>query len=307
MNLPTHLRHGETAALLKYHKFNSGVGRHPPNGLAALEEVLAGGVAVIECDIATLADGTLVLMHDDTLERETTGVGPVASLDQRAFKALRLRGSDEPPATLAEVVDRLTSHDAPLKVQIDVKAALPLDEAAAKQLLRALEPLREQRHLRLVFGCLGDWNLRLLRRLDAEVELGFDPAFHLHAPGPGPEAFMALPTRVNAYGYVDDHPLGFRRVMPVAAYLRARFEELIHHVPGAVEYYLHRGFVQQAAADGFDAIGFVQREAGALVDVWTVNRWDAGIDTELPALLAAGADQITTDSAVQLAAMLHDA
>jgi hypothetical protein len=39
--------------------------------------------------------------------------------------------------------------------------------------------------------------------------------------------------------------------------------------------------------------------------VWTLNRWDEGIETELPSLLAAGADQITTDSAVQLAAMVR--
>jgi glycerophosphoryl diester phosphodiesterase len=305
VSLPAHLQYGGRGVLLKYHMFNSGLGEHPPNGLAALDQVLAGSVAVIECDIASLGDGTLVLMHDDTLERETTGVGRVADLGLRAFKALRLRGSEEPPATLAEVVDRLRSHAAPLKLQIDVKAALPLTEAEAAHLLQALEPLREQRHLRLVFGCLGDWNLRLLRRLDPEIELGFDPAFHLHAPGPRPEPFMALPVRVNAYGYVDDHPLGFRRVMPVADYLRARLEELVQHVPGAAEYYLHRGFVQQAAADGFDAIGFVQRETRALVDVWTLNRWDEGIETELPSLLAAGADQITTDSAVQLAAMVR--
>lgn len=304
MTLPAHLQFGGRVVLLKYHMFNSGLGEHPPNGLAALDQVLAGSVAVIECDIATLGDGSLVLMHDDTLERETTGVGRVADLDLRAFKSLRLRGSEEPPATLAEVIEKLSSHAAPLKLQVDVKAALPLTEAAAAHLLRAFEPLREHHHLRLVFGCLGDWNLRLLRRLDSSVELGFDPAFHLHAPGPGPEPFMPLPTRLNAYGYVDDHPLGFRRAMSVADYLGARLEELVQHVPGAAEYYLHRGFVRQAAVDGFDAIGFVKRETGALVDVWTVNRWDTGVETELPALLAAGADQITTDSAVQLTAML---
>jgi glycerophosphoryl diester phosphodiesterase len=306
VSLPAQLWHDGKAVLLKYHKFNSGLELHPPNGLAALEHVLEGGVSVIECDIAALADETLVLMHDETLERETTGVGPVASIGVAAFKALCLRGSEEPPATLVEVVERLRVHEGSLKVQIDVKAALPLAEAAATQLLRALEPLRERPQLQLVFGCLGDWNLRMLRRLDPGVGLGFDPAFHLHAPVPGPEPFMMLPTRVNAYGYVDDHPLGHRRVMPAAGYLRARFEELVQHVPGAVEYYLHRGFVTQALDDGFDPIRFIQRETGALVDVWTLNRWDAGIETELPALLAAGADQITTDSAVLLAAMLRE-
>jgi len=307
VTLPARLEHQGRTALLKYHKFNSGSGPHPANSLPALEHVLAGEVAVIECDVGSLADGTLVLLHDDVLERETTGVGRVADLDLASFRNLRLRGSDVPPATLAEVVARLRDHRLPLKVQIDVKAALPLDEEEAACLLRELEPLRGQPGLRLVFGCLADWNLRTLRRLDPAVLLGFDPAFHLHAPGPGPEPLMELPTRVNAYGYVDDHPLGFRRVMPVAAYLRARFEELIQHVPGAVEYYLPRGFVTRALADGFDPIDFVHRETGALVDVWTLNRADDGIERELPALLQAGADQITTDTSVQLEAMLRGA
>jgi glycerophosphoryl diester phosphodiesterase len=147
--------------------------------------VLEGSVAVIECDIASLGDGTLVLMHDDTLERETTGVGRVADLGLRAFKALRLRGSEEPPATLAEVVDaaalpRRTPQGADRREggAAAHRGGGSAPAARARAVARAAPSA-------LVFGCLGDWNLRTLRRLDPEVELGFDPAFHLHAPGPG--------------------------------------------------------------------------------------------------------------------------
>lgn len=297
--LPTHLDYQGRRVLLKYHKFLTGLKNCPPNSLSALEVALAGGAAAIEFDAGLMGDGGLALLHDDRLERETSGVGYLRDIELAQLKALRLRNSDEAPATLHEVVERLRSYSQPLKVQVDLKAVLPLEKPAALGLLKALEPLREQGHLRIVVGCLADWNLRLLKRLDTALLVGFDPAFYLHAPGPEP--LTPLPTRVNAYGYVDDHPLGHRRVMPVSAYLEDRLDSLAYQLPGAVEFYLHKGFVAQALEDDFNPIDYLHQQTGALVDVWTLSSGDDGFEQELELMLAAGADQITTGTAIQLA------
>jgi glycerophosphoryl diester phosphodiesterase len=300
MKLPAALDYAGRRVLLKVHKFGSGLGHHPPNCLAALDEALEGGAEVVEFDVRLLGDNHYVLLHDATLERETDGLGLVSALDSRALGAVRVRGGSASPALLNEVVRRLAAHQAPLKVQVDLKEVMPLTPEAARSLLETLEPMRANGFLRVVVGCLADWNLRLLRRLDRTLDVGNDPAFYIHAPFPGFE--MPLPTRINAYGYCDDHPLGFRKVMPVADYLRDRIDVVASQVPGACEFYLHKAFVKRCLEDGFDVVRYLAMEHGALVDVWTLNPGDAEFESHLKTALEAGAGQVTTDSPVGVAA-----
>jgi glycerophosphoryl diester phosphodiesterase len=298
VTLPASIEYGGASALLKYHKFDAGLGDHAPNSLGALEQVLAAGVGVIEFDISLLGDGSFALLHDQRLERETDGEGPLATIGVGELKSLRLRGSSEPPATLDEVVERLRRHERPVKVQVDLKEVEPLPDPAAALLIDSLARLRENGEVRVVVGCMADWNLRLLRRLDPSLEVGNDPVFYLHAPAPGLR--VPFPTRVNAYGYVDDHPLGYRKALPIDAYLRDRLDAIAAQVPGTSEFYLHKVFVSQALADGFDPIDHMRREWGLFVDVWTINAGQPGAEQELRQALAAGADQITTDTPVGL-------
>jgi len=154
-----------------------------------------------------------------------------------------------------------------------------------------------------VVGCLGDWNLRALRRLDATLRIGLDFALYLDVPDP---EFPRLPLRVNVYGYLDDHPLGYMQVMPVRDYLEERIESLCHLLPGAVEVYLHVELLLRAIADGINPVELVRRELGGVpVDTWTLNAGAAGTAGMLQAVLDAGVDQITTDTAVQLAALVE--
>ena len=303
MMLPPHLPFEGREVPLKYHKLLTGRGISPPNSLSALEDVVGGGAGVIEFDVNITCDGGFALLHDATLQRETTGVGAVRRSTLEEVRALRLRGSEENVAGLDEVVDRLRRVERPLKVQVDLKETLPLSAAEASNLIQALEPLLERPNLKLVIGCLADWNLRALRRVDSRLRLGFDFLSYLDAPV---DELVRLPGRVNAYGYLDDHPLGWRRMQPVGAYLLDRVEALLTLVPETEEFYLRAEFVRQALSDGFDPIAFIHRwRPDALVDIWTIDRVpDGGRDQEVRSLLAAGADQITTNTAVQWAEAL---
>ena len=75
--LPSFLTYQAKEIALKYHQFHIGRGRHSPNSLSALKEVIAGQARIIEFDIGLLADDGFALLHDDRLERETNGVGPL--------------------------------------------------------------------------------------------------------------------------------------------------------------------------------------------------------------------------------------
>ncbi len=245
------------------------------------------------------SDGGFVLIHDTELDRETTGRGPLRTVTTAEFTRLRLRDADEPTATIGDAVAALRHTQRPLKVQVDFKEALPVTEEVAVGLLAALAPLRASPHLDVVVGCLADWNLRTLRRLDPTLPVGLD--FYIYLDAPGGDA-LRLPQRVNAYGYLDDHPLGHRRLLPVSAYLEDRLETLVNLLSGAREIYVHKAFLVQALGDGVNPIAVIRRlRPDVLVDVWTINADDADFASSLAVALDAGANQITTDTAVRVA------
>ncbi|MFE0131473.1 glycerophosphodiester phosphodiesterase [Streptomyces sp. NPDC059037] len=87
----------------------------PENSMSGLMAAYERGTAeVIDVDTRMLRDGTLVAMHDATLDRTTTSTGPVRALTLRESRDVRLRpgralpGSwrAERPPTVAEILDR---------------------------------------------------------------------------------------------------------------------------------------------------------------------------------------------------------
>ena len=60
----------------------------PENTLAAFQRALDLKAPSIELDIHPAADGTLMVIHDDTLDRTTDGTGPVAALVLRDLRKL---------------------------------------------------------------------------------------------------------------------------------------------------------------------------------------------------------------------------
>lgn len=63
----------------------------PENSLAAITACREAGIAIVEIDVQQSADGALVVMHDETVDRTTNGTGRIAELDWSEIAALRLR------------------------------------------------------------------------------------------------------------------------------------------------------------------------------------------------------------------------
>lgn len=53
---------------------------YPENSLAAIESVIRMGADIVEIDLALTSDSVLVVCHDRTLNRTTTGRGPIAEI-----------------------------------------------------------------------------------------------------------------------------------------------------------------------------------------------------------------------------------
>lgn len=64
------------------------------NAVSSFEASLAAGIPFLEIDVATTRDGVLVLMHDDTLDRTTTGTGPVAERTWNEIRGLKIERPD---------------------------------------------------------------------------------------------------------------------------------------------------------------------------------------------------------------------
>ncbi|WP_344531519.1 glycerophosphodiester phosphodiesterase [Streptomyces albiaxialis] len=87
----------------------------PENSMSGLTATFERGHApVLDIDIRMLKDGTLVAMHDATLDRTTDSHGPVRALTLREWRKVRIQPSPvlsgrwppEPPPTLREILDR---------------------------------------------------------------------------------------------------------------------------------------------------------------------------------------------------------
>lgn len=75
---PIYIAHRGSAAL------------YPEETYVGYDNSVATKQVLLEGDVQTLRDGTLVFMHDDTVERTTSSAGTVASMDAAQWSALRI-------------------------------------------------------------------------------------------------------------------------------------------------------------------------------------------------------------------------
>jgi len=120
----------------------------PENSLAAFRHAMAQGADGVELDVELTADGRLVVMHDDRLDRTTTCTGCVSAYTFDAVRDCRLvnyarAASDEPPPTLAEVYAALPA-DALVNVELKVYggACLTPTTGAEELTRRAMREVR---------------------------------------------------------------------------------------------------------------------------------------------------------------------
>ncbi|MFC3051054.1 glycerophosphodiester phosphodiesterase family protein [Kordiimonas pumila] len=95
-----HIQPGRLADFFKWHPARIPLVSHhrggpvpgfPENAIETMDHALKYGPGLMEVDVAQLSDGTLILMHDDSLDRTTTGTGKLASLKVDDIKRLYLR------------------------------------------------------------------------------------------------------------------------------------------------------------------------------------------------------------------------
>lgn len=143
-------------------------GTRPENTLVAFRRAVELGAHMVELDAQITADGHVVVLHDDTLDRTTTGLGPLAARTLTEVRRCDAGSWFDPTfvgervPTLAEVLD-----DVRLPINVELKGARP-DNLEA----RALRVVDEAGALdRVVFSSFEPARLIGLRSLTQRAAL----------------------------------------------------------------------------------------------------------------------------------------
>ena len=110
------------AGLVSAHRGGPSPG-YPENAIETMAAILKDTPAIMEIDVATSSDGVLFLMHDDRLERTTTGSGVANALSWDEIRRLRLEDNDGRKTAFAppRFDDVLAWADSKTILQIDFK------------------------------------------------------------------------------------------------------------------------------------------------------------------------------------------
>lgn len=126
----------------------------PENTLAAFSLCRQHGIKWIECDVDILADGTVVVSHDDTLDRCTDRSGSLYDLTQDDLAGIDA-GSwfhddfiGEPIPTFAQLIELVNRHQ--LNINVEIKsctAGWEMTEKLLDNVIAGLEQLESGREL----------------------------------------------------------------------------------------------------------------------------------------------------------------
>ncbi len=244
---------------------------------AILAEALAAG-ASSEVDLRVHGEDGFVVLHDDRLDRETSGHGPVAAATRVLLGSLTMRAPDgaitEEAVLLLDDLAALAAQEAApdALIQLDLKEdAGAITPAVVARFATLIAPVAE----RFILSG-GDWTaVRRLAEATPRLAAGFDPCSD----------------------YVID------RLVSCAdfdAFVAAALDD----APRASTIYLHYPIILKAASIGHDIVAAFH-EADRLIDAYTLNTTHADAARTLRQLVALEVDQITTDEPIALQALFE--
>jgi glycerophosphoryl diester phosphodiesterase len=264
---------GDHVTRLKWHRLQRSHSDLPFTPRRLLEGLAAG--ASMEVDLRLHADHSFVCLHDETLDRETSGSGLVAAASLEQLRRLTLRNAMGTTGEglilledLAELARGLAAPDA--LIQLDLKEVdAALDRHTVENFRRTMACIAG--------NCIlsgGDWNAisRLADALPA-MRRGFDPC--------ADDTLEHLRDGIDCLDFV---------------------ESTLATAPEAEMIYLDYRLILAAEGLGIDLVAPF-RAAGKAVDAWTLNTDHAGAARSVKRLVALKVDQITTDEPDALQAL----
>jgi glycerophosphoryl diester phosphodiesterase len=276
MNSPISITRDGHQTWFKWHRGRRRLSDPVFTGKRILEAMALG--ASTEVDLVVTGDKGFAVLHDMTLERETTGQGPVAHTSDAVVRQLRLRDNAGNPTTEpVMLLDDLCTLMASGKVHPDALLQLDykeddkvLDGRAIANFRRATMPVARN----IIVSSGSAAAVRLLTDAVPGMRSGYDPSDNLSEAGPHTPELLRQ--------FVDD---------AVAA------------SPAADLVYLYWGIVTLSDDIGFDIVDAFHQH-GKRIDAWTIQASDPASVAVVERLLSLKVDQVTTDDPEGLCAAL---
>ncbi|UXT68526.1 glycerophosphodiester phosphodiesterase [Agrobacterium tumefaciens] len=267
MNQPILIERDGHRTWLKWHRARRRASDPVFTGERIIEAMRLG--ASIEVDLIIHADHGCAVLHDRTLERETTGTGRVRDTSAAALRQLHLRDNGGQPiaskAMLLEDLCALLAHETVHRdalLQLDFKEDL---QALTPQVVAgfgaSVSPIASS-----VILSGGDFDaIAMLAGSAPGLRTGYDPCHR--------GTLAQLKASGNYLGFIED---------------------ALATAPDAGMIYLDYAIVLAAEDAGVDIIAPIHA-AGRRVDAWTINSVTPQSIEQVERLLRLKVDQITTD------------
>ncbi len=273
MNQPILIERDGHRTWLKWHRARRRASDPVFTGERIIEAMRLG--ASIEVDLVIHADHGCAVLHDRTLERETTGTGRVHDTSAAALRQLHLRDNGGQPIAskvmLLEDLYALLAHETVHRdalLQLDFKEDL---QALTPQVVAgfgaSVSPIASS-----VILSGGDFDaIAMLAGSAPGLRTGYDPCHR--------GTLAQLKASGNYLGFIED---------------------ALATAPDAGMIYLDYAIVLAAEDAGVDIIAPIHA-AGRRVDAWTINSVTPQSIEQVERLLRLKVDQITTDDPEGLA------
>ena len=273
---PLYIERNGHRTWLKWHRGRRKASDPVFTGSRILEAMRLG--ASVEVDLVIHADNGCAILHNLSLDEETTGTGLVRQTPAARLRQLHLRGGDGEPIAdrvmLLEDLCTLLAQNPPhpdALLQLDFKEnAAALTPEVIANFGSTVGPVA--RSLILSGGDLDA--ISLLAHSAPKLRIGYDPCYG--------ESLARLKASGDYKTFISD---------ALAA------------APDAEMIYLAYELILAGEKSGFDLIGAVH-QAGRRVDAWTIRAVTPTTLDAVERLLALKVDQITTDDPEGLKAAL---
>lgn len=276
MNDPLFIERDGHRTWLKWHRARRKASDPVFTGGRVLEAMRLG--ASVEVDLVRHADDGFAVLHDFSLERETTGAGSVRGTSAAALRQLHLRGNDGQPLAenvmlledLCTLLGRDPAHPDAL-LQLDLKEdATSIDEASVANFARSVTPVARN----MILSGGDAVAVDRLAKATPGLRTGYDPCY-------------------------GDSLEQLKRTGDFARFAT----EALKTAPDAELIYLNYQIVLAAEDAGHDLVAPFHQD-GRRIDAWTIREVTPESIGQVQRLLALKVDQITTDDPEGLYAAL---
>ena len=178
--------------------------KYPENTLAAFQAAVEAGVSMIELDVNFSRDRKVVVIHDATLERTTSGHGSVNNYAMEELKQLDAgswfdpRFADQHPPELSEVLDLINGRT---RLNIEIKAHAYEHDHPPDAIEKKVVALVKQKKLQGSI-LISSFEIDILAQIASMED---PPAIALISKTPASNRIVEICTRLKVFSWHPDH------------------------------------------------------------------------------------------------------